>query len=174
MNNLAVRVFATSVGCGTDVRPDEEAMPADGLDASVGGDQSEPVVLGDGGVAGGVDAGAGSGAGPLPDVNGCSYASAQDFTGQQLVVRFPGLSYMPRCARIRAGQTVTFSGTFADHPLRAGTIVGGVATPASQSPITSTSTGSAATFTFSQAGAYPYYCLYHYAAGMAGAIYVLP
>ncbi len=110
----------------------------------------------------------------LPNVNGCTYATAQDFTTTPLTVNVVGLAYSPKCARIRAGQMVTFKGSFASHPLRAGVVSNGTATPAPTSPILSTSTGSMATFSFPAAGAFPYYCNAHYGSGMIGAIYVDP
>lgn len=110
----------------------------------------------------------------MASVNGCTYATAQNFTATTLTVTFPGYAYAPKCARIRAGQAATFSGSFASHPLRAGSVVGGVATPDANSPIVSKSSGSTVTYTFPSAGAFPYYCNYHHGAGMFGAIYVDP
>lgn len=88
-------------------------------------------------------------------------------------VTFTYPSYTPKCAKIKAGQSVTFSGDFSAHPLTAGTVSSGTATPQSGSPITN-GTGTSATFAFPTAGTFPYYCGVHFSAGMTGAIYVVP
>lgn len=107
-------------------------------------------------------------------VNGCTYGAAQNVTATMLTVTFPGLSYAPKCARIRAGQSATFTGSFSSHPLRAGTVVGGTATPDPGSRIASKSSGSTVTYSFPSAGTFPYYCDFHYGVGMTGVIYVDP
>jgi plastocyanin len=78
-----------------------------------------------------------------------------------------GFSYSPKCLKIRSGQPVTFSGSFASHPLGQGC---GPATV-----ITSTSPSGALTFTTT--GIYGYYCHFHgdpSGSGMAGSIQVVP
>jgi plastocyanin len=63
---------------------------------------------------------------------------------------------------------VKWSGAFSSHPL-----VGGQdGTPDATSPITATATGTEATFTFPNAGTFPYYCQFHQASGMEGAVFV--
>jgi len=111
---------------------------------------------------------------PSASVNGCTSGAAQNFTAVMLTVTFPGLSYSPKCARIRAGQAATFTGTFSSHPLRAGIVTGGTVTPAAGSPILAKSSGSTVTYSFPNAGTFPYYCDFHYGAGMTGVIYVDP
>ena len=110
------------------------------------------------------------------DVNNCTLATATDLSAAGTpTVAFggaAGLAYSPRCARIGVGQTVTFSGSFVSHPLRAGIVVGGVLMPQPGGPIASTDTGTSAVFTFPAAGVFPYYCNAHGAGGMAGVVYV--
>jgi plastocyanin len=165
-------MIAAVLGCSTDVRDGSDGL--DMAEDTGGGEEG-----GGGPLDGGVESGSGGtdgsgGSSSLPNVNGCTYATAQDFTSTALTVSFPSLAYAPKCARIRAGQAVKFNGAFADHPLVAGRVASGVATPAVGSPIVSTSSGTMATFTFPTSGAFPYYCNFHYAAGMVGAIYVDP
>jgi plastocyanin len=81
-------------------------------------------------------------------------------------------SYSPKCLKVSAGATVTFSGDFTLHPLlpstHRGTLTG--------SPITSTATGTTASFDFPTAGYYAYFCGVHGpsdgAAGMVGVVWV--
>jgi plastocyanin len=92
-------------------------------------------------------------------VNGCTAAMAVDLTGP---IQFDDDFYLPRCARIRAGDSVTWTGDFNDHPL---------AQPGS--PITMITTGTSTTIAFPDAGAWAYYCPNH-PPGMSGVIYVVP
>jgi plastocyanin len=66
-------------------------------------------------------------------------------------------SYNPKCLKVSAGATVTFSGDFSSHPLmpsaKRGTLTG--------NPITSTSTGTSTDFTFPTPGFYGYFCAVH-------------
>jgi plastocyanin len=81
---------------------------------------------------------------------------------------FATAHYHPKCLTIKVGQSVTFSGSFAAHPLRE------ACGPAAS--LTSTSGGSSATFTFDVAGDYGYYCPVHGTSsgtGMAGSIRVV-
>jgi plastocyanin len=108
--------------------------------------------------------------------NGCDTAQFQDRTaaGAMRTVTFGGglgNAYSPKCILIAAGQSVTFSGSFAGHPLRPG--VGANATAGSaNNPITSTSAGTTAMFTFPAAGTYPYNCVLHDGGGMNGVVRV--
>jgi plastocyanin len=111
-----------------------------------------------------------SGGGNL--VNGCDPATAEDHTADTTTtITFPvgGLKYSPPCIKIAAGHDVKFSGDFASHPLRPGTV--DPVTPDANSPIKNTDTGTSATFTFTTAGTFGYYCSFHQP-GMAGAIFV--
>jgi plastocyanin len=90
-------------------------------------------------------------------------------------VTFTNYAYTPRCIRIRTGQTVTFSGPFATHPLQGGEIVGGTETPDPQSPIPFIDEGASAPVQFSSAGPFPFYCEQHGVSDdMHGAVYVDP
>ena len=113
---------------------------------------------------------------PAATVNGCTLAAATDLSAAGTpTVAFGdliGFAYSPRCARITPGQAVTFSGTFASHPLVAGIVVGGVPTAQPGGPIATTSTGTTAVFTFPTAGVFPYYCQFHGGGTMNGVVYV--
>jgi plastocyanin len=77
--------------------------------------------------------------------------------------------------RIAAGQTVSFSGAFEEHPLVGGEVVGFDAIPDPSSPITPTSTGTMKGVLFEDGGVYPFYCDFHgVTQGMVGAVLVNP
>lgn len=106
-------------------------------------------------------------------VNGCAPSAAEDLTAETSVtITQTGLTYDPACIKIKTGTSVTFSSTFASHPLVGGEVVNGTKTPDASSPITTTNTGTEATFTFPNAGTFGYYCDIHAASGMSGAIIV--
>jgi plastocyanin len=101
---------------------------------------------------------------------GCS--SYQDATSNNPTITFGtgGNIYDPKCVKVKVGQSVTFSGTFAVHPLAQ-------ASCAPAQTITSTSSGTTATFTFNTPGVYGFYCTVHgtpQGTGMAGSIMVVP
>jgi plastocyanin len=131
----------------------------------------------DAGTDGGTDAGTDAG---VLTVNGCTAATAEDHTGMSSVTidfgGVAGLTYTPRCIRVRAGTRVTFNGSFSFHPLQAGTVSGAVATPAAAGttplPTSPVSTGTTASFVVAPVGAYGYYCTLHATFGMNGAIFV--
>ena len=112
-------------------------------------------------------------------VNGCSRATATDLSGQSsTTITFPNgnFTYSPRCIKVDLGAQVTFNGSFSGHPMSGGTVVGGVATPASSGPfLPMTNTGTSKSFTMSSNGDFPYYCLAHGAAfNLSGMVYVGP
>jgi plastocyanin len=80
----------------------------------------------------------------------------------------PGNAYSPACIKIKTGQSVTWNGNFAGHPLQGGS----AGTPDPQSPIGLTNSGTMKTVTFSKSGTYPYYCTIHYSVGMVGTVFV--
>ncbi|MCB1612315.1 MAG: hypothetical protein KDI60_11255 [Xanthomonadales bacterium] len=84
--------------------------------------------------------------------------------------------YRPRCLTVSAGARVLFRAvpSFGNHPLFAGTVSGGVATPDPTSPIGSITSGSEATVVFPNAGEFPYYCDFHFSQGMLGSVLVKP
>lgn len=115
-------------------------------------------------------------AGGAGGLNGCTEAAALDRTeiADRREVLMTDAAYSPACMRIRAGQGVRWSGDLSVHPLRPGLLVGGAPMPQPGNPIPSTSSGNTVFVAFPTAGAYGYYCATHGAAGMKGAIYVVP
>ena len=106
-------------------------------------------------------------------VNGCDPATAEDHSADATTtITSMGLKYSPPCIKISAGASVTFSSNFGAHPLVGGEFVDGMKQPDAGSPIEATSSGNSATFTFPNAGSYGYYCDFHVASGMAGAVFV--
>lgn len=117
-------------------------------------------VLEDGGGTGG---GSGAGGGSA----GCQgYAGCTNFT-DGTAVTFPlggNDVYVPKCLRVRAGQQVTFTGNFSDHPIKQ------ACGPAQVS-------GWSSAVTFTVPGVYGYFCEDHGSqggSGMSGAIEVVP
>jgi plastocyanin len=102
------------------------------------------------------------------EICGCSEATAQDLTAQTSVtVSFGGavgLAYSPKCILVAPGTSVSFEGEFSTHPLSA--------TVGSGNPITHTTSGTTASFTFNDPGSFGYQCDVHFASGMCGAVYV--
>ncbi len=121
-----------------------------------------------------------SGVCATPTFNGCTAATALDLSGVPgpHVITFPNngnLTYDPKCVVVKAGSTVTFNGNFAGHPMIGGTVTGGVATPAASGPfVPATTTGTSKSFTMSDVGVFPYYCMPHASIGMNGAVFVVP
>lgn len=105
-------------------------------------------------------------------VNGCDPSTAEDHTSENpMMLMFGGslgLSYSPKCAKLKAGSDVMFMGDLAAHPL-AGGVDGEIDTA---SPIKETKTGMQVTFDNLPAGTYGYFCELHDASGMHGAIFV--
>jgi plastocyanin len=116
----------------------------------------------------GSDGSSNGGDGGGSEICGCTEATADDLTAQTTVtVNFGGTlgsSYAPKCILVAPGTSVSFEGEFSTHPLSA--------TVGSGNPITHTTSGTTAAFTFTQAGAYGYECDVHAASGMCGAVYV--
>ena len=103
----------------------------------------------------------------------CVLVDAEDHTGAvALTVVSSGIRYTPRCARVSVGTTITFESDFVTHPLGGGAVVGGVAMPDPESPITPTTTGTTVTFDFTEVGEFPYFCDRHASIGMFGTIWV--
>lgn len=120
-----------------------------------------------------------AGAGQTPSgLNGCEEASAVDMTAaSEVAIAFGGdlgNAYEPACVRIKSGTAVTWTGSFATHPMRPGTVdpATGQTTPDTSSPIEATTEGDSATFTFPSAGEFPYFCVPHASVGMYGAVFV--
>ncbi|MBM4374657.1 MAG: hypothetical protein FJ095_06205 [Deltaproteobacteria bacterium] len=116
---------------------------------------------------------------PTMPLNGCDPNALTDYTANPLpVIVFSGISYQPACIKIKQGNPVLFVGSgtdFAAHPMYGGLInSNNVKTVDSIGPIKPTTSGMQAQFTFPQTGAYGFFCDFHYAAGMKGAVYVVP
>lgn len=159
---MFVTALLATVGCGGDSTPVDAAPPGDGT-AIDGARIDAPAID-----APMIDA-------PSSMINGCTLATATDRTGMGTTsISFASFAYTPPCTKVSVDTAVTFAGTFSAHPLAAGTIAGGNPTPDPTSPIQATSTGTTATFSFSTAGTYPFYCSSHFGGGMYGAIFVVP
>ncbi|HVV87946.1 MAG TPA: plastocyanin/azurin family copper-binding protein [Kofleriaceae bacterium] len=113
---------------------------------------------------------------PPPVLNGCVADTAVDLTADDAnrTIQFASFLYAPPCVMIRAGQTVTWTGDFSEHPLTPGAIVEGTPTDQPGNPIPPTDTGTSASVTFPATGDYGYYCAHHFGTGMMGAVYVVP
>jgi plastocyanin len=99
--------------------------------------------------------------------NGCS--SFTDLTGGTAAIAFGGglgLEYSPRCAEVKVGQPVTFTGDFSVHPI--------AQTCGPNESIPNKSSGGSLTVTFASAGTWGYECTVHFGSGMTGAIEVVP
>ncbi len=116
-------------------------------------------------------AGGDGGSGPVL-VNNCDEATAVDHTADLKVqIDFggaAGFKYSPPCLIMKAGSSVSFAGDFASHPLSGG--VDGTKDPAS--PIKDTNSGNSASFALPSAGTFGFFCQFHQAGGMKGAIFV--
>jgi plastocyanin len=118
--------------------------------------------------------GGGTSADAGPSLNNCHDSDYVDISSMAMpTVMFSGMAYTPRCATIHVGQSVTFSGSFGTHPLMPGHAPNNTdPIGAPNSPIMATASGMTATFMFTAAGDYPFYCANHYPAGMSGVIRV--
>lgn len=173
MHGVAVLLAALcAVHCGGD---DDDANGAGGSAGSgpSAGTGSEPTAGSDS------EPTAGSGSGDeIPTLNGCAASayvdqSAED--GARIVqIASAGLVFTPRCLLIAAGQSVTFEGSLAAHPLAPGNANDdGIGSP--DNPIQPTSSGRSVSFAFPEPGTYPYFCELHGfgdGSGMSGAIHV--
>lgn len=106
--------------------------------------------------------------GAAAGLNGCdageyvdrSEASAERRIGFGSALNSPAFGYSPACITISAGQSVTFVGNFANHPLVPGVATGGGAS--ANNPVQEQRSGSADYMvSFPTAGFYPYFCDVH-------------
>lgn len=115
-----------------------------------------------------------------PTVNGCNATHATDLRGEtdvtvQFGVGVDIFDYAPECIVVTPGTRVTFSGSFATHPLVGGEIVGDAKEPDPASPFGRTDSGSMRTFELDTPGTHGYYCDAHgVALHMWGAVIVAP
>jgi plastocyanin len=82
-----------------------------------------------------------------------------------------GFDYAPKCLKVPAGTSVTFSGDFASHPLTPSAMRG----DPTNNPIVNMSNGTTASFTFPTPGFYAYLCNFHGSddgTSMSGVIWV--
>jgi plastocyanin len=110
-------------------------------------------------------------------VHGCTGDNVVDRSGpsDDRTITFVNYAYTPKCLRIAAGQTVTFSGDFESHPLVGGEVVGSTANPDPSSPIPLTMTGTMQAVLFADDGVFPYFCAFHgQTNAMFGAVFVDP
>ena len=109
--------------------------------------------------AGGTSTGGTGGASTFTSVLPCTTES--DYMTGTTTVNFGllsgGFAYAPKCLKVSAGTTVTFSGDFGSHPLEPSALRGTL----TGNPITSTSAGTTASFTFPAPGFYAYFCQFH-------------
>ncbi len=143
---------------------------AAGLSVSCGGDDTGETSSTTGGTTGGAL------------VNDCDAATAEDHTADAVTtIAFGGAvgnNFSPACVKIAKGNGVKFVGQFAVHPLYGGTATDSKETPDPSSPIKETTADAMGmappdvTFTFPNAGAFPFYCLPHGTLGMRGAVFV--
>jgi plastocyanin len=92
-----------------------------------------------------------------------------------------GWMFVPRCVRLRVGQTVIFrvdaarAVTWGVHPLAPGAIEESIEVADPTSPIPAHDFGEDdVPVTFTATGSYGYYCTRHFLAGHVGAIHVAP
>ncbi len=122
--------------------------------------------------------GGGGGIGLQPGINGCTSFTDATAASASRTINFGGSrgnTYDQKCLAIAVGQQVTWTGSFADHPLRPGLApsqAGGPDAGSPNNPIQSTSSGSSSQFIFATAGTYPYYCSAHEGQGMFGVVQV--
>jgi plastocyanin len=178
--SLALAVVVL-IGCSDDV--DATATSGSGGTTQGGGAGGS-----DTGAGGGTTSAGGSGGSPGaicgPDIAfashfGCDVTALTDMTGQNDVTIGFGFSnnefiYTPKCLHVCAGTTVTFDvidGTnFQIHPLQGGTPPGG--DPQSPFGFVGDLDQTTASFTLTEPGSFPYYCIAHLSADMVGAVYV--
>lgn len=147
---LAVHLAA----CGSDSTPPVTDAPMSTIDARIDAAIDAP--------------------GPLR-INGCTAAMAVDLTapGATRTIVITDDVFTPKCARIRVGQSVTWSGMFSEHPLAPGIIRTGSIETQPGSPIPSVTNGVTRVVAFPTAGDWAFYCPNH-TPSMAGVIYVVP
>ncbi len=114
-------------------------------------------------------------------LNNCLVAEFQDRQGQSEILIIndnPGnpFAYRPRCVTISEGTLVHFAALpdFGMHPLYGGTVSGGQANIDPDSPIGSFTSGGEGERVLIASGEFPYFCDFHFGAGMMGSIRVIP
>jgi plastocyanin len=112
-----------------------------------------------------------------PPVNGCTVRQATNWLNVGPTPRHIDFSccvYAPPCVKIKPGRTVRWLGDFSLHPLRPGLVFGGATHSQPGNPIPALDSGTnSGQITFPQAGAWGFYCNFHWNFGdMYGTVYV--
>lgn len=114
-------------------------------------------------------------------LNNCLATDFQDRHGLseiQIANDNPGNAfiYRPRCVTISEGTRVHFVAIpdFGMHPLYGGTVSGGQVNIDPESPIGSLTSGGEGDRVLIESGEFPFFCDFHFAAGMMGSIRVIP
>jgi len=96
-------------------------------------------------------------------LNACT-AFEDRTTSSTITISFPtgtGPSqYSPACIKVKTGTQITWTGAFANHPLRHGAAPG-LGTDSPGNPIQDTNTGGTMTFTFGTTGTFGFFCNFH-------------
>ncbi len=110
---------------------------------------------------------------PAYALNGCNF-SGVPVTAGNATVTASGISYVNPCRHLAVGATITFTMNFGLHPFAGGEYDKGNAFPAKTGPFVDgfSGPGNSVTFTLTEAGEFPYYCLNHAFAGMVGSVKV--
>lgn len=82
-----------------------------------------------------------------------------------------GFSFAPKCLAIAAGQSVTWVGALATHPLTPG-VPGDARAGSAGNPIPVTTSGTTTSVAFPRAGTFPFVCGMHGFLGMNGVVLV--
>lgn len=114
-------------------------------------------------------------------LNNCLESDFQDRHGQAEILIINDnptnpYAYRPRCVTISEGTRVRFAAipNFGMHPLYGGTVSNGQISIDPDSPIGSFSSGAEGESVLIESGEFPFFCDFHYAAGMMGSIRVIP
>jgi plastocyanin len=162
-NRIVLLVFGI---CALIAGTSQVGCSSDGNSTGSGGSR------GAAGAAGGSSGGAGGAPAAFMSFKPCEQES--DYETGKTTIQFPdpdngSFAYAPKCLKVTAGTSVTFSGSFTSHPLAKSS------EGDANNPITDQSSGSSASVTFSTRGFYPYHCAFHGAdggIGMAGVVWV--
>lgn len=145
-------VAAAAIGCSSN---NNTSTPGTGGTSGTAGTSA--------GGTSGASGGAGGGTPGFMSVLPCPTESAY-MTGPTTVnfgLIDGGFNYSPKCLKVSAGTSVTFSGDFSSHPLEPSALRGTL----TGNPITSTSAvpdgGTTKTFAFPTPGFYAYFCQFH-------------
>jgi plastocyanin len=162
--SLACGLLVVAALVGSGCKDDSGNGPGDPGSAGTGGGSAGSGGTSGGGSGGTAAGGTGGGTPGFMSVLPCASESSY-MTGATvnfgLIGTPPSLTYDPKCLKVPAGSTVTFSGDFGSHPLEPSLRRGAQ----SGNPITSTGVqpdgGMSKSFTFSTPGFFAYFCAFH-------------